>query len=780
MLTGRVVLFVLVFRVVFANILITNHGYCNLDIYRKTKKGRKRVGLILPRCTARFLELEGKTLQLGLKKENATEWILEHRVPDEPPGPYSDMVFARPYTYLSQMEPFHQLHVKASKPCAAPQFVPAADVFPACIILVLTGLVLVLSCFLSGATASGVERAGWILVLAIYYIVGFRSVYRTSNRYKQQTSDLKLDTNPKSGDKIWGLHGDYGSISWIFGGRRWDLKDIQYRELVGAFPQLFAFAVAYICIKLLGKWMTLHRTESTQRSVRLWLTLLSGLGMAIFLHEAKLLITFGIIILHYLLVTSLAHCGKILQDLIPVVSWAIGLSALVASAEGKLTLKDIMGVSAGKAGADLGAFLDGFKGELGWHAVFNFVVLHMISWAVDFYRSLKSLPARDEPTAAKQLDATGDREPSRIDEKAEVDDDASQAHHRSVAAEASSNVALDDERARVEQHRSLEEYRSLGLYLAYIFYPPLYITGPIITFNAFASYIQVPESDCVGWKLGRYALRCLLNLFLLVAFGHFLYTFAIMKNGPLKSFPENFATMFDLIFSWNQEGEALIWYSYWTLKGLWFKFLVVWRCARLWALADGICPPENMNRCMSNNYTVRGFWRAWHRSFNRWLVRYIFASIGGSRGVSFPRRLASIFVVFTFVAIWHEPQLVRFDRKMLHLLAWGWLMFGFMVPEVIAEQVCRLMPVRRFLDGHPLVARHLAAFGGSLCIEMLMVANLIGYTYGLEGAKELLNSCRQSSMIIFIAAYTAWLYAGAQMMMHIRQREATKLASKEF
>lgn len=90
---------------------------------------------------------------------------------------------------------------------------------------------------------------------------------------------------------------------------------------------------------------------------------------------------------------------------------------------------------------------------------------------------------------------------------------------------------------------------------------------------------------------------------------------------------------------------------------LWMKFLVLWRFFRLWALLDGVEAVENMNRCVFNNYTLSGkgwlcvsaafgfvcadltvlvlvwcgagFWQAWHRSFNRWLVRYIYVPLGG-------------------------------------------------------------------------------------------------------------------------------------------------------
>jgi D-alanyl-lipoteichoic acid acyltransferase DltB (MBOAT superfamily) len=89
-------------------------------------------------------------------------------------------------------------------------------------------------------------------------------------------------------------------------------------------------------------------------------------------------------------------------------------------------------------------------------------------------------------------------------------------------------------------------------------------------------------------------------------------------------------------------------FSYFSLKIVWLKLLIIWRFFRFWAMADGIDSPENMMRCMSNNYSTLGFWRTWHRSYNRWIVRYIYVPLGGNR-----YRVYSIFVVFTFVAIWH-------------------------------------------------------------------------------------------------------------------------------
>src|SRR5437763_12657985 len=91
-------------------------------------------------------------------------------------------------------------------------------------------------------------------------------------------------------------------------------------------------------------------------------------------------------------------------------------------------------------------------------------------------------------------------------------------------------------------------------------------------------------------------------------------------------------------------------------------------------MTDTIETPENMLRCMSNNYSAMAFWRAWHRSFNRWIIRYIYIPLGGSK-----RPIINTLAVFTFVAIWHDIS--------LKLLAWGWLVTLFILPEVAARMI---------------------------------------------------------------------------------------------
>ena len=149
-----------------------------------------------------------------------------------------------------------------------------------------------------------------------------------------------------------------------------------------------------------------------------------------------------------------------------------------------------------------------------------------------------------------------------------------------------------------------------------------------------------------------------------------------------------------------------------TLTLIWLKFLIIWRFFRLWALYDQIYVIENMNRCVYNNYTAKGFWRSWHRSFNRWLIRYIY--IPCIRVIN--SKLISTFIVFTFVAFWHD--------RSLQLLTWGWFTVLTFIPELFIFKYLNLN--NKYLKGF------IAVFN----IIGLMIANMIGYSIGINDTKR--------------------------------------------
>jgi D-alanyl-lipoteichoic acid acyltransferase DltB (MBOAT superfamily) len=173
--------------------------------------------------------------------------------------------------------------------------------------------------------------------------------------------------------------------------------------------------------------------------------------------------------------------------------------------------------------------------------------------------------------------------------------------------------------------------------------------------------------------------------------------------------------------------------GYFNLHIIWLKLLLPWRFFRFWSLLDGIDPPENMVRCMSNNYSAMAFWRGWHRSLNRWIVRYLYIPLGGSGDPKTKgkwakiRFIANFLAVFTFVALWHDIN--------MRLLAWGWLITLFVLPEVLAEMA---FPMRKWQNSRN-VYRWICGVGAVFNILMMMAANLVGFVVGLDGLKGLVG-----------------------------------------
>jgi D-alanyl-lipoteichoic acid acyltransferase DltB (MBOAT superfamily) len=54
----------------------------------------------------------------------------------------------------------------------------------------------------------------------------------------------------------------------------------------------------------------------------------------------------------------------------------------------------------------------------------------------------------------------------------------------------------------------------------------------------------------------------------------------------------------------------------------------------------------------------------------------LYIPLGGSKN-----RIVNTFIVFTFVAIWHDIE--------LRLLIWGWLIALFILPEVVLSSLAK-------------------------------------------------------------------------------------------
>lgn len=394
--------------------------------------------------------------------------------------------------------------------------------------------------------------------------------------------------------------------------------------------------------------------------------------------------------------------------------------------------------------------LDGFGGIMPrWMVMFKVTVLRLISFNMDSYWSTDYAAASPIEVCSKSPDlelAVSHADPrlTEFHKKKQLD------------------PAALSERDRVKIPAEPAAF-NMRNYVAYVLYSPLYLAGPILTFNDYVSQQRYTPLSVTRTRTLLYGIRFFLTLLCMELILHYIYAVAISKSSPNWS-----------LFTSGQ----LSMLAFFNLHIIWLKLLIPWRFFRLWALVDGIDPPENMVRCMSNNYSAFAFWRGWHRSYNRWIVRYIYIPLGGGGGGHLPAggkpasspapsglmskflQIRNFLLVFTFVALWHDIN--------LQLLMWGWLVTLFVLPEVLGGM---LFPARRWRS-RPNAYRVICGIGSVGNILMMIIANLVGFALGLDGLKDLLASLTGSyAGIAYMVSCCAVLFVGVQVMFEIRQEE---------
>lgn len=349
------------------------------------------------------------------------------------------------------------------------------------------------------------------------------------------------------------------------------------------------------------------------------------------------------------------------------------------------------------------AFLDSYRGTFRWHICFNFVIVRMISFGFDYHWALKD---------------------SRFDHKKHMQ------RCNICSSGKTCYLSLQEKSIQIDKF-------SFITYLSYLVYAPLYIAGPIISFNAFASQLEVPQKNYSVRQVAWYGFRWVLSLLLMELMTHFFYYNAFVISG-----------------SWRQTSPfAVFIVGYGVLNFMWLKFLLIWRYFRFWALIGGIEAPENMPRCINNCYDLESFWKNWHASFNKWLVRYMYIPLGGSQ-----RKVLNVWFIFTFVAIWHDLE--------WKLLSWAWLTCLFFIPEMIAKSVVTTLQAKSAINDF--VLRELSAVAGAITITCLMVANLVGYVIGPSGINWLISRLLQKDGLPVLGGIFTTFYVGTKLMFHIR------------
>lgn len=403
-----------------------------------------------------------------------------------------------------------------------------------------------------------------------------------------------------------------------------DLSDIQWRQYRASLPKLMLGLSLYTLASRALQKRPSDATACCFSPLQHTFRVAASILFLFVLHGAYAVHVITALCGHYLITTATAGQATIG----PIAIWGFPAAVWFAG-----RLAD--GVPWSTIAPPLG-FLDAYGGPVRWHIGFNLLLLRMVSWGLDMHwtrlwqkglhtpSGALSPSPRGLHTATLATIATPQRthactpplgmallrppchacRSQRADEG--VHGRAAQLQHpdgaRPAARAPRRRLVLAADAHRVlplpaaVPHRPHHHLQRLCVPAAaaepHHGGPPLpRHPRPLRPQHHKGQHLDTPDprGRLQGRALLLFAGRIALALLLLEALTHTLYVNALTRFRAWDRVPAAAgAALFD--------GRAMAALAFYKLIFLWLKFLVVWRVARLFALADGVDPPENMLR----------------------------------------------------------------------------------------------------------------------------------------------------------------------------------------
>ncbi|XP_019633566.1 PREDICTED: protein-cysteine N-palmitoyltransferase HHAT-like [Branchiostoma belcheri] len=255
-----------------------------------------------------------------------------------------------------------------------------------------------------------------------------------------------------------------------------------------------------------------------------------------------------------------------------------------------------------------------------------------------------------------------------------------------------------------ETERNPAGYSLLDL-LTYNFYWPLLTSGPIISYSDFRQQrLSQGDSQPGLQNLPRVLLDLVRLLFWFLCAEisrHYLYIHAICARMDVLQQASVF-TLYGLIYAHIQFFHV--------------KYVVLFGMGSTLARLDEISPPPQP-KCVATVYQFTDMWRSFDPGLYKWLVRYIYWPLGGSRSAT-----------FMFVYFWHGGS--------HNLFIWAALQFFGVLLETLTRRFMRLPAIRAWELKHlsALSSRRLRTLLNTWPLEALAISNLVFLTSPQVGA----------------------------------------------
>ena len=260
-------------------------------------------------------------------------------------------------------------------------------------------------------------------------------------------------------------------------------------------------------------------------------------------------------------------------------------------------------------------------------------------------------------------------------------------------------------RATLRSKDVLEDiHSSVFAYLAYVFYFPLILRGPSLSYG---SFIEQIVSQDMAKEHGRFVSHeILLRLFcelMKLAFYVFLLEIAVHTF----YYPTLIFTEIDRFLNiWEWTGYYCAYLSFMYVQGV-----ITYGIPRILAAMDGINAPNDMPRCFFTASTsFRSHWRCYHASWNKWFLQYIYLPLGGG------------YVALWCVCIW-SFLLHPFDE---YWVKWSFITTLALTVETFLKGRCDFYKNPNFIIrglNHAIVAWvHIYIFDGTTSISARLFA----------------------------------------------------------
>lgn len=285
------------------------------------------------------------------------------------------------------------------------------------------------------------------------------------------------------------------SSGWLFG-RKVDNSDQQYSFFRNNVPILTGVLCLHFVLRRVFNYVYTRCSPTPPASSSYRAThninrrkLFDVLFAAVFLfilHGFSVIKIFVIILVNFLI--SYFHPSSIA---VPILTWVFNIGIIFTNDLYRgYRFQEILPWLIAGEGQGVGYAMDAFmKGGIvrRWEVTFNFTVLRLISYNLDHY------------WAAKQLESGESEEGSVL----EVGPLSAPEHERPSFEDPESARLMDfqkkqkdpahiSERDRVNGPAPIGDYGLLN-YIAYTLYTPLYLAGPIMTFNDFTHQVPPPS-----------------------------------------------------------------------------------------------------------------------------------------------------------------------------------------------------------------------------------------------------------------------------------------------